>query len=159
MEKCGNCERTIGNMEPAHVYNGAVVCDACNVRLLGAAAGAGAQPAARPAARAAAIGYASPQKPDAISTLIPYRNAQALTSYYLGIFSLLPGVGAFMGIAAVILGIRGLIAAKRNPAARGAVHAWVGIICGGIFGLAWLLVDALAVVSLIAAAAAPHPYR
>ena len=72
---------------------------------------------------------------DAISTIIPYRNGFALTSYYLGVFSLIPCVGALLGIAAVIFGILGLKAAAKNPQAKGKVHAIVGIVLGGIFGL------------------------
>jgi hypothetical protein len=47
----------------------------------------------------------------------------------------------FLGIAAFILGLMGLKEARRHPEAKGKVHAWVGIICGGIFGLLWLLAN------------------
>src|SRR5882672_4725027 len=43
-----------------------------------------------------------------LAGLIPYKNAQALWSYYLGIFSLIPCLGSPLGIAALVLGIRGL---------------------------------------------------
>jgi hypothetical protein len=71
---------------------------------------------------------------------VPYRNPNALASYYLGIFSPLPFLGAIMGAVAVVLGIKGLRLVRAYPEARGATHAWVGIICGGFFGLLNLLV-------------------
>jgi hypothetical protein len=168
VETCTNCERAIGNLEPAHLFNGSVVCDACNTKLRGGAVAAPAVPVAaataRPvggAARPAPVGavnYANKPQNDAVSTLIPYKNGQALASYYLGIFSILPVVGAVLGIVAVVLGIRGVMVAKRKPEARGAAHAWVGIICGAIFGLAWILVDLLILASILAAAAAPRRF-
>ncbi len=92
--------------------------------------------------------YAAPpirsSSDDAINVIIPYRNAPALVSYYLGIFSILPIVGTFMGITAVILGIMGLRKASQNPQARGKVHAWVGIITGFVFGFVWIALLLLA---------------
>ena len=58
-------------------------------------------------------------------------------------------------VAAVILGIKGLKVAKANPNAKGAAHAWVGIICGAIFGGVWILLDVLSLIAM--AAAASHP--
>ncbi len=55
--------------------------------------------------------------------IIPSKNPKALISYYLGILSLLPFVGFFIAIPAVILGIMGIIAEKRNPEIEGAGHA------------------------------------
>ena len=75
---------------------------------------------------------------DATGGLIPYKNAPALTAYYLGVFSLLPCVGIPLGIAAVILGVLGLRRAARHPEVKGKVHAWVGIIVGGLFAAAYL---------------------
>lgn len=72
-----------------------------------------------------------------ISSLIPYRNAQALWAYYLAIFSLIPCVGIPLGIAALMLGIRGLQFAGRNPEAKGHVHAWIGIVLGTICALVY----------------------
>ena len=59
----------------------------------------------------------------------------ALTSYYLGVFSLIPCLGLPLGITAVILGILGLRAHARNPMLHGKSHAIVGIVLGMIFGL------------------------
>jgi hypothetical protein len=77
---------------------------------------------------------------ETVATIIPYRNPQALVAYYLGLFSLFHVLGFFLAVVAVILGIRGLLFAGRNPQAKGKVHAWVGIICGGLFGLFNLLI-------------------
>lgn len=71
--------------------------------------------------------------------LIPYKNARALTAYYLGIFSLIPCVGIPLGIAALILGIGGLKFAQAHPEARGKAHAWTGIILGGLCALVYTL--------------------
>src|SRR5262245_26603803 len=48
-----------------------------------------------------------PRRPDddALSTLIPYKNGQALAAYYCGVFSLIPVIGVLLGPIAIILGI------------------------------------------------------
>lgn len=71
--------------------------------------------------------------------LIPTRNPSALASYYLGIFSVLPFIGIPLGAAALLTGIKGLRIAEDNPEARGKIHAWVGILVGGFFGLGYLV--------------------
>lgn len=75
--------------------------------------------------------------------LIPYKNAQALWAYYLGIFSLIPCVGIPLGIAALILGIRGLKYGDLHPEARGKGHAWTGIILGGLCAVGYTLLIAI----------------
>lgn len=75
--------------------------------------------------------------------LIPYKNAQALWAYYLGIFSLIPCVGIPLGIAALILGIRGLKFGDLHPEARGKGHAWTGIILGGLCAVVYTLLIAI----------------
>lgn len=77
---------------------------------------------------------------DATGGMIPYKNVPALIAYYLGIFSILPFLGLLLGITAVILGIIGLKKAEEKPVIKGRVHAWVGIVCGCIFGLTWMIV-------------------
>ena len=77
---------------------------------------------------------------DTTGGLIPYKNPSALTSYYLGLFSLFPIIGVLIGIAAIVLGIRGIKYYKRHPQVRGIVHAWVGICTGTIFPLIQLLI-------------------
>ena len=67
--------------------------------------------------------------------LIPTGNPSALTAYYLGIFSVIPCLAIPMGIAALVLGLKGLRLVKERPEVRGRTHAWVGIIAGGLFAL------------------------
>ncbi len=74
-----------------------------------------------------------------INAVIPYKNVPALVAYYLAVFSLIPLVGIVLGLAALVLGIVGLRARRRNPAAGGVVHAWIGIILGGLCGVGWLV--------------------
>ena len=75
------------------------------------------------------------QQGDGTGGLIPFKNPQALLSYYIGLFALLPCLGLGMGPAALILGVRGLQYAKANPICKGTVHAWIGIVCGGLWTL------------------------
>ena len=75
----------------------------------------------------------------ALGGLIPYRNAAALWAYYLAVFSLIPFFGIPIGVAAVIVGIRGLKNATLHPEAKGKVHAWIGIIVGGICATGYML--------------------
>ena len=78
------------------------------------------------------------EKDDApMSRVIPYKNPPALIGYYLGIFSLFPCFP--IGIAAFVLGIIGWRRVLKNPELHGSVHAWIGIILGGLFGLLWLI--------------------
>lgn len=74
---------------------------------------------------------------DATGGVIPYKNAPALVAYYFGVFSIIPCFP--IGIVALVLGIMGLKKAKQNPLVRGQVHAWIGIIVGGLFGLLYLV--------------------
>ena len=83
---------------------------------------------------------ATPQKSSSYDGIVPYKNPKALIAYYLGVFSIIPG----LGIAAFILGILGLRYAKANPEAKGVVHAWIGIIVGGLFGFGYLVLVILA---------------
>jgi hypothetical protein len=69
---------------------------------------------------------------DVVSTIIPYKNAAALAAYYLGLFSCFPLLGFPLAVASLVLGVKGLKTAGRNPEARGKIHAWVGLICGTI---------------------------
>ena len=89
-----------------------------------------------------------------ISSVIPYKNVPALIGYYVAVFALagvcIPGFGAVLSIPALVLGIIGLRRAKANPQAKGKVHAWIGIIAGGLFTL-WHV--AMVVIMIIAMAA------
>ncbi len=84
---------------------------------------------------------------DATGGLIPYKNGPALTAYYLGILSL---VCCPLGVVAMVLGILGLKKRAQQPEVKGSVHAWIGIVLGGLttFGMI-----AIAVVALLAALA------
>ncbi len=84
-----------------------------------------------------------------IQIIFPYKNPYALVAYYLGIFSLIPFIGFPMGIAALILGIKGLKWAKQNPQAKGKAHAWVGIIMGGFFGFLYLVLIGMILFSIL----------
>ena len=75
--------------------------------------------------------------------LIPYKNAKALWAYYLGIFSLIPCIGVPLGIAALVLGVKGLKYAELHPEAKGKGHSWTGIILGGLCALAYTLLIAI----------------
>jgi len=73
-----------------------------------------------------------PKQGDATGGIIPYKNPHALTAYYLGICGLCPVIGVLLAIPAVILGISGLKKHKKDPIIKGSIHAWIGIILGGI---------------------------
>ena len=78
--------------------------------------------------------------------LIPYKNTRALWAYYLGIFSLIPCFGIVLGIAALIVGIGGLRYADLHPEARGKVHAWIGVVLGGLCALFNILLIVLPII-------------
>jgi len=84
-----------------------------------------------------------------IAALIPYKNTPALVGYYLGVFSIIPCLGAPMGFTAVGLGIAGLRKAKHHPEAKGKAHAWVAIIAGGFFGLLYAVLGIIWLVAMI----------
>ena len=81
--------------------------------------------------------------------LIPYKNAAALWAYYLGIFSLIPCVGIPLGIAALVLGLKGLKHQRMHPEARGRGHAWTGIVLGGLCAVVYTLLTAIPLVMLM----------
>ena len=84
---------------------------------------------------------------DQLAIFIPYRNAQAVWAYYLGVFARIPCFGLFLGIAAIILGIKGASNARKHPEAKGGIHAWVGIILGSFVLLGHLAVIAAILIS------------
>jgi len=99
------------------------------------------------------VGYPSSMHPtsgDNTGGLIPYKNPYALIAYYLGLFSLFPFLGLVLSIPAFVLGIMGLRARRRNPAIKGSVHAWIGIVMGGLMTLLWGGLLLLFIVSIIA---------
>ena len=93
---------------------------------------------------------------DATGGVIPYKNVPALVSYYLGVFSIIPCFAIPLGLAAVILGIIGLVKYKKQPQRRGLVHALVGLILGGLMFLLNLAVIVLMIIAAIASADMPR---
>lgn len=91
----------------------------------------------------------APSDGDGTGGMIPYKNPHALIAYYLGLFSLFPILGFFLAVPAFVLGIMGLRNRKRNPAIKGSVHAWIGIIMGGIFAVVWGATTALLIIGLV----------
>ena len=75
--------------------------------------------------------------------LIPTSNPKALLAYYLGIFGLIPGFCIFLAPAALVLGILGLKAVSERPEIAGKVHAWIGIVLGGLSTLACIVLVVL----------------
>ena len=90
---------------------------------------------------------APPTSSDPIASVVPYKNPPALISYYLGLFSIFPVLGLFLGLAALVLGTKGAKMAREHPESKGKVHAGIGIGCG-LFGL---LLNAVIVVAIAAA--------
>jgi len=108
-------------------------------------AGAFEPPAPRPSPMPSSAGAAKPG--DGLNTIIPYKNARALAAYYLGVFSVIPPIGALLGIPALVLGVAGLRFRRRNPEAGGRVHAWIGIVLGSLFGFGYLALIALVIIA------------
>ena len=75
-------------------------------------------------------GQGQPENP--LAHVVPYKNSKALISYYLGVFSLIPCLGAVLALVSIPLGILGLKHAKSHPQSKGTVHAWVGIVLGSL---------------------------
>lgn len=86
---------------------------------------------------------------DTLDGLIPAKNPLSLWAYYLAIFSLIPCLGIPLGIVAAVLGVKALRHAKEHPESKGEIHAWVGILLGGICALIYTLL----IVGLVIAAA------
>ena len=94
------------------------------------------------------VGGLAPPATDSTGGIIPYKNPPALVSYYLGLFSIVPFVGFFLGLVSVPLGIMGLKKRKAEPHVRGAAHAWVGIGCGSIGVLVWAVLFVLMIIGI-----------
>ncbi len=97
-------------------------------------------------------GMASSEPESIVETFIPSRNGPALASYYLGLFSLFPCLGFPLGVAAIYYGLQGLRRVRENPAVRGGAHAWVGLICGGLFGFFNFLLLVITIIGAIGTA-------
>ena len=96
------------------------------------------QPATHGDAETANVPPAAPPPPrllkkDGTGGLIPVNNPKALIAYYTGIF-LSPCciVGLPLGLVPLVFGIQGLRDRSRNPEIKGSVHAWIGVVLGGL---------------------------
>ena len=83
-----------------------------------------------------------------MASIVPYKNPPALTSYYLGLFSIFPVLGLFLGVAALVLGTKGMKMVRENPEAKGKAHAGIGIGCG-LVGLLFNLVIVVGIIALL----------
>ena len=81
--------------------------------------------------------------------IIPYKNIKALGAYYFAIFSVIPIFGMPLGFIGLALGILGLRFQRLHPWAGGKVHAWIGIVLGGLFGLIYLALIIVGIVMLV----------
>jgi uncharacterized protein YqgC (DUF456 family) len=63
---------------------------------------------------------------------------RALAGYYVGVFSLVPGVGLLLSPLAIVLGILGYHYGRARPEAEGTGHAAAGI----VFAIAGLILNA-----------------
>jgi hypothetical protein len=75
---------------------------------------------------------------EGFATIVPYRNGPALAAYYTGVFGLIPILGFLLGPIALVLGIVGLVKARRDPKAHGTGHAIAGILLGVIDPFLWI---------------------
>lgn len=77
------------------------------------------------------------------------RNPDALACYLLGILSPLPLLGLLFGVAAVVLGVKGLRHARDYPGAGGRVHCRIGVALGAVFATTYLAASAFLVGVLV----------
>lgn len=75
-------------------------------------------------------------------------NREALASYLCGILSPLPLLGLLFGVAAVVLGFRGLHHDRREPGAEEALQCWIGIGLGAVFSAFYLAVGLFLIAAL-----------
>jgi hypothetical protein len=63
---------------------------------------------------------------------------RALSAYYVGVFSWVPGIGLLLAPVAMVLGILGYRYGRARPEAEGTGHAAAGI----LFGIVGLILNA-----------------
>ena len=87
---------------------------------------------------------------DATGGVIPYKNPNALLTYYFSIGTLICCISPLpLGIVPLVLGIMGLRARARNPVIKGSAHAWIGIILGGVSALGSIFMAFILLMMLI----------
>ena len=79
------------------------------------------------------------KKGDGFARVVPYRNGAALASYYCGVFGCIPVLAPLLSPIAFILGVIGLIKARKDPKARGTGHAIFGMLLGLLSIPTWIL--------------------
>lgn len=89
----------------------------------------------------------APRYTTSASALIPTGNPPALIGYYMAVAALIVPP---LAIAALILGIFGLIRVHKHPESKGTVHAWIAIALGGLLILIWAAVIILILVAPVA---------
>lgn len=87
---------------------------------------------------------------DGTGGVVPYNNKPALIAYYLAVASLIPGLGSITGVAAFVLGLKGRRKAKAEPWVKGTVHAWIGIIGGGLLAVLWTALIVMVAIAIMA---------
>ena len=72
------------------------------------------------------------EKPDndsnALSHIIPTKNAPAIAAWYLGVFGIIPGLGLPLAVAAIVMGIMGI--SRASKAKVGLWHSILGLSLG-----------------------------
>lgn len=97
--------------------------------------------------------YAASSEGDATGGVIPYKNPHALIAYYSSIGTMLCCVTPLpLGIIPLVLGIIGLRKRRENPAIKGSVHAWIGIVLGGLSAICSLIMIVVVGIALLAEA-------
>jgi hypothetical protein len=84
--------------------------------------------------------------------VIPTKNPPALISYYMGIFSIMPILGAALGVVAIVFGVNGVRKLKEEPNLPGKTHAYVGMGCGTLGLLINLVIIGSVVMGIMASA-------
>ena len=84
-----------------------------------------------------------------LNAVIPYKNVRALVAYYFAVFSVIPILGMPLGFIGMALGISGLRFQRQHPRAGGKVHAWIGIVLGGLCGFGYLALIILGIVMIV----------
>jgi hypothetical protein len=79
-----------------------------------------------------------PSPDDFVGRMIPTGNKPSLVAYYASIGSLIPLLGIVPGVIAIVFGVKGVRLVRRHPEVRGGIHAWFGLILGGVFTLVWI---------------------